>query len=227
MIPPVIISFLKELSLNNNREWFNDKKSVYLEAKSAFVDFTTKLISLVGETDREAGMLTAPECIFRIYRDIRFSKDKTPYKTHFDAFIAKKGGRKSNYAGYYLHIHPGASLFGGGIYMPIPEVLNALRQEIYNFPDEFKEIIYSAGFRKYYGDLYDIKLKMPPKGFPKDFPDIGLLKYKSYVVTHPISDKELLSPKLEDKLRTLIKTIYPLNSFLNRAIDFRENIPEF
>jgi len=227
MISPLIIPFLKELIKNNNREWFADKKSVYLEVKSAFEGFTSKLISLVAETDREIEMLTPTECVFRIYRDVRFSKDKTPYKTHFDAFIAKKGGRKSIYAGYYFHIHPGGSLFGGGIYMPIPEVLNALRQEIYNFPDEFKDIINSPGLRKYYGDLVNARLKMPPKGFPKDFPDIELLKYKSYVVTHPLSDKELLSPMLEEKLRTLIKTLYPLNSFLNRAIDYREKLPDF
>jgi len=227
MIPQVITTFLRELNKNNNREWFADNKPLYIEAKSAFEDVIAKLISIFEETGQETVTLTPKECIFRIFRDVRFSKDKTPYKTHFDAFIAKKGGRKSIYAGYYLHLTPENSLFGGGIYAPIPEILKALRQEIFNFPDEFKAIINNPDFKLVYDKLYDNKLIMAPKGFLRDFPDVELIKYKSYVTTHPLSDNDLSSPALEDKIRMLIKTLYPFNDFLNRAIDYREDVIDF
>ncbi|NPA36645.1 MAG: DUF2461 domain-containing protein [Chlorobi bacterium] len=227
MISPVILNFLKELSKNNNREWFAENKKFYDEAKEEFEHVVEKLISDISFYDKEIAGTQPKECIFRIYRDVRFSKDKTPYKTHFDAFIAKKGGRKSSYAGYYLHIKYGASLFGGGIYAPIPEILKSLREEIYNFPEEFKEILGNQKFRQYYGNLYIDKMKMTPKGFPSDFPDVELLKYKSYIVAHPLSNAELTSDKIEDELKIMIRTLYPFNSFLNRAIDFKEEITDF
>ncbi len=222
MLPPIVSFFLKELSNNNNREWFADNKTLYIEAKLAFEEVISTLISTIAEVEPDIEPLTPKECIFRIFRDVRFSKDKTPYKTHFDAFIAKKGGRKSIYAGYYLHLTPENSLFGGGIYAPIPEILKALRQEIFNFPDEFKTIINKPDFKKVYDKLYDDKLIMTPKGFPRDFPDVELLKYKSYITTHPLTDDELEGSGLEDKFRMLIRRLYPFNLFLNRAIDFQE-----
>lgn len=222
MIPQIIITFLKELSKNNNREWFLENKPLYLEAKLAFEEVVETLISITTVTNPENESLTPKECIFRIFRDVRFSKDKTPYKTHFDAFIAKKGGRKSIYAGYYLHITPDNSMFGGGIYAPIPEILKALRQEIFNFPDEFKTIINNPAFKLKYNKLFEDKLIMAPKGFPRDFPDVELLKYKSYIVSHPLSDEDLLSPDFDNKIRVLTKTLSPFNTFLNRAIDFQE-----
>jgi len=227
MIPQVVTTFLKELSENNNREWFADNKPLYIEAKSAFENVIANLISIYAEAGLDIGSPTPKECIFRIFRDVRFSKDKTPYKNHFDAFIAKKGGRKSVYAGYFLRVAPENSLFGGGIYAPIPEILKVLRQEIYNFPDEFKAIINNPEFKKVYNKLYDQKLIMAPKGFPRDFPDVELLKYKSYVTTHPLSDEDLSSPTLEEKLRMLTTTLSPFNNFLNRAIDFQEEKLEF
>ena len=227
MIPPVIISFLKELNLNNNREWFTDNKLRYLEAKEAFEEVTVNMISYISEIDKDIAGLTPKECVFRIYRDIRFSKDKTPYKTHFDAFIAKKGGRKSAHAGYYIHIMPGRSLLGGGVYAPIPEVLKHIRHEVYNFSDEFKAIINNPEFKMLYGSLYEDKLKNVPKGFPKDFKDAELLKYKSYIVAHRLTDKELMAPAMKEKFRIQTGALYPFISFLNRAIDFKEEIIDF
>ncbi len=227
MVPEIIFRFLRELSVNNNREWFADNKPFYLEAKEAFVELTAGMISDIAETDREVAELQPSGCIFRIYRDIRFSKDKTPYKTHFDAFIAKKGGRKSQYAGYYIHVMPEKSLLGGGVYAPIPEILKLLRKEIYNFPEEFKSILNNPEFKMMFGDLYEHKLKNVPKGFPKDFKDAELLKYKSYIVAHSLSDKELLSAGMKEKFRHQIKVLYPFNAFLNRAIDFKEEMIDF
>ncbi len=227
MLPPIVTFFLNELSNNNNRKWFADNKPLYIEAKSAFEEVISTLISTVAEVDPDMKDVTPKESIFRIFRDVRFSKDKTPYKTHFDAFIAKKGGRKSIYAGYYLHLTPGNSLFGGGIYAPIPEILKALRQEIFNFPDEFKSIINNLDFKMVYNQLFEDKLIMAPKGFPRDFPNVELLKYKSYITSHPLSDDDLSSPELQDKFRMLINTLYPFNAFLNRAIDFQEEKLDF
>ena len=227
MIPSVVIDFLKELTVNNNREWFADNRAFYGEAKAAFEEVTARLIAYIAETDKQIAGLQPKECIFRIYRDVRFSKDKTPYKTHFDAFIAKKGGRKSQHAGYYIHVMPGKSLLGGGVYAPIPQVLNSIRREIYNFPDEFKGIINNPEFKMLFGELFDDRLKKTPKGFPKDFVDAELLKYKSYIVAHHLTDSELLSRAMSEKFRILIKILYPLNMYINRAVDFKEEIIDF
>jgi len=227
MIPSVVIDFLKELSENNNREWFADNRASYEEAKAAFEEVTARLIGYIAKTDKQIAGLQPKECIFRIYRDIRFSKDKTPYKSHFDAFIAKKGGRKSHHAGYYIHVMPGKSLLGGGVYAPIPQVLNSIRREIYNFPDEFKGIINNPEFKMLFGELFDDKLKKTPRGFPKDFVNAELLKYKSYIVAHHLTDSELLSRAMSEKFRILIKILYPLNMYINRAVDFKEEIIDF
>ena len=227
MVPSVIFTFLQKLSLNNNREWFADNKPLYLEAKEAFDEVTANMISYISDTDKEIAGLTPGECVFRIYRDIRFSKDKTPYKTHFDAFIAKQGGRKSHHAGYYMHVMPGKSLLGGGVYAPIPEILKHIRHEIYNFPDEFRSIINNPEFKMLYGSLYEDKLKNVPKGFPKDFKDKELLKYKSFIVAHPLTDKELMAPAMKEKFKIQIQVLYPFIAFLNRAIDFKEDIIDF
>jgi len=227
MIPSVVIDFLKEQSGNNNREWFADNRAFYDEARSAFEEVTARLIDSIAETDKQIAGLHPKECIFRIYRDVRFSKDKTPYKNHFDAFIAKKGGRKSQHAGYYIHVMPGKSLMGGGVYAPIPQVLNSIRREIYNFPDEFKAIIHNPEFNMLFGELFDDKLKNTPKGFPKEFGDAELLRYKSYIVAHPLTDSELQSRAMNEKFRILIKILYPLNMYINRAIDFKEEIIGF
>ncbi|TAJ06807.1 DUF2461 domain-containing protein [Marinilabiliaceae bacterium JC017] len=222
MIASVIPEFLTQLAANNNREWFAENKPLYQTAKNAFEATVAQFIALVQETDKTVGQPAPKDCIFRLFRDTRFSKDKTPYKTNFGAYVAK-GGRKSQYAGYYLHIDPGQSFFGGGIYCPQPAVLKTLRREIYNFPEEFKDILEDAPFKQAYGEMYADKLKMAPKGFPKDFEFIDLLKYKSYTVIHELEPSILQSPELEDYIRDQIKLLYPFNDFLNRAIDHQED----
>jgi len=227
IVSPVVIKFLKELSKNNNREWFADNKPFYLEAKAAFEEATAEMIDEISKIDNNVAGLHPKDCVFRIYRDVRFSKDKTPYKTHFDAFIATKGGRKSLHAGYYMHVMPGKSLLGGGVYAPIPEILNYIRREIYNFPNEFRAIILNPEFKMLFGTLYEAKLKNVPRGFPKDFEYADLLKYKSYIVAHSISDRELMSPMMKEKFKILIKVLLPFNAFINRGIDFKDEIIDF
>ena len=212
-----LIKFLNKLKKNNNRDWFNENKKEFVELKEQFETFINQLIPKIKQLDGFIGSLSAKDCIFRIYRDVRFSKNKLPYKTHFGAYLAD-GGRKSPYAGYYVHIEPGGSFAGGGVYHPESNVLKELRYEIMDKTDEFKGIISASNFKKVYPEIYGDKLKTAPKGFPKDFKDIELLKLKSYALVHSIDDKTVESPGFEDYLLNLYKTAKPFNSFFNKVI---------
>jgi uncharacterized protein (TIGR02453 family) len=218
MIDPKILSFLSSLKENNNREWFNEHKPEYKDAKAAFDEFINKLIPGLREFDSSIDMITAKDCTFRIYRDVRFSKDKSPYKTNLGGYIAR-GGRKSNFAGYYVHVEPGQSFLAGGMYMPPPDVLKKIREEIFHNVDEFKQIINDQGFKKTFGEFMDDnKLKNPPKGYDKEWPDIDLLKYKSYAVMHRVEDEKLGSPGYLDYALGVFKELYPLNRYFNDII---------
>jgi uncharacterized protein (TIGR02453 family) len=179
-----ILQFLQDLKLNNNREWFQINKERYQKAKHGFEIFIDQIIPEIRKFDNSIGLITAGDCLFRIYRDVRFSGDKSPYKLNIGAYIAR-GGKNSPFAGYYVHIEPGQSMLAGGIYMPQPEMLKRLREEVYYNTAEFKQIIHHKNFVKYFDKLIDEgKLVNPPKDFPKDFPDIDLLKHKNYTVVH-------------------------------------------
>ncbi|MEN8225066.1 MAG: DUF2461 domain-containing protein [Bacteroidota bacterium] len=212
-----VLTFLEDLQKNNDREWFHSHKSRYLEAKSEFEGFITILLPRLAEIDKELSGLEPKQCIFRIFRDVRFSKDKSPYKTNMGAAMTR-GGRKSPYATYYFHIEPDNSFAGGGIWMPAAPVLKAMRQEVYYNAEEFKGIIGSASFRKYFSGLDGAKLKRPPRDFNVDFPDIELLKYKSYITGSMIDDDSLTSGELLEKLLDVYRALYPFNSFINRAL---------
>jgi len=212
----LVLDFLRELKENNNREWFNNNRKLYKNAKENFETLLNKLIPAVYSFDPKIGALTTKECIFRIFRDVRFSKDKSPYKTNFGGFISR-GGRKGGYAGYYVHIEPGKSFLGGGIYMPFADRLKTLRKEIYYNADEFKRIINDNTFKKYFKNIEGEKLKRPPKDFPPEFPDIDLLKYKSYVVLYEMADDKLLVKDFNRDAIIIFKAMYPFNMFINMA----------
>jgi len=211
------IDFLKNLDKNNNREWFKENKNKYDNARGIVEDFINKLIPEINKIDPSIGMPTAKECMFRIYRDIRFSKNKLPYKTNFGGFLTK-GGRKSSFAGYYLHIEPGKSFLGGGVYMPPSEKLKLIRSEIYYNLEEFESIIAAKKFKAVFGQLEGDKLVRPPQGFPADFAGIDLLKYKSYVVLHPITDDQLVAQDCLNYIAGVYNKMLPFNQFLNRAL---------
>ncbi len=213
-----VLNFLSELRINNNKEWFDQNRDRYEESRKKVLFLTELVIHEVSKFDPEIGSLTAKDCVFRIFRDVRFSHDKTPYKINMGSFIAR-GGRKSMGAGYYLHIEPGGSFVGGGSYCPPADSLKALRTEIFDHPDEFKKLIYSDSFRRTYPEMYDDKLKTPPKGFPKDFPEIDLLKYKSYAFTSRIDDSVVAGDAYVGKIIDAFKELAPVNRFLNTAID--------
>lgn len=216
-----ILHFLSELRKNNNREWFSDHKSWYEESKQKFLFITEVLINEIRKFDPSLPFTDPKDCMFRIFRDVRFSEDKRPYKTNFGSFMAP-GGRKSSYAGYYIHIEPGESFAGGGLYWPPADKLKAVRLHIEQHPEEFRQLINEKGFRKVYPQLYDHQLKTAPKGFAKDHPHIDLLRYQSYAFTHRINDETLAGDKVMDELVKVYQKLYPVNSFLNEALGAEE-----
>ncbi len=217
MIPATIFEFLKELTLNNNKEWFNDNKNKYQQAKDDFESYINELIVLVHNIDPKIGHPHAKDCIFRIYRDVRFSKDKLPYKNNFGAYIAH-GGRKSPYAGYYLHIEPDNSFIGGGIYCPQPNILKTVRETIIENTDEYLNIIHNRTFKKTFPEIWGERVKTAPKGFSKNDPNIDLVRPKSYALVTNLSDEEIQSPKLDKQAIKIFKLMKPFNDFLNIAI---------
>ncbi len=213
---PEILNFLNDLKNNNNREWFQANKNRYDEARKAFESFVDELIPRIRILDPLIDMVTAKDCVFRIYRDVRFSPNKLPYKTNMGAYIAR-GGKNSMLAGYYAHVEPVGSFLAGGLYMPPADTLKKVRDEIYFQPEEFKKIIYQDEFVKCFGTLSDPeKLKNPPKGYPKDFADIDLLKYRNYAVMHFVPDEIIVKEDYGNYAMQVFKTLLPLNNYFNR-----------
>ncbi|MGD2034351.1 MAG: DUF2461 domain-containing protein [Bacteroidales bacterium] len=210
-------AFLKSLSQNNNREWYHANKSLYNDAKEEFEHVTELLLHETTAFDKGLAGLTPGDCIFRIFRDVRFSPDKTPYKTNFGTFLTR-GGKKAGFAGYYLHVEPGASFIAGGIYMPPSHILRAVRNDIFEHIDEYKMIINAPGIANNFGELSGDKLKNPPKGFPGDFPDIDLLKFKSYGFSKMKTDKEMTDDSILQEIVTGFRHLHPFVRFLNEAI---------
>ena len=219
MIAQSTFDFLKELRRNNNRDWFKKNKGRYEEAKLQMESFVDDLIKEVSKFDPSIAHHTGKSCLFRIYRDVRFSKDKSPYKTHFGAHItgAAKKSEIHSRAGYYLHIGPGESMLAGGAYVPQGAWLKGIRQEIATNPKAFKKIIQSASFKKYFGSIEGEQLKTAPKGYPKDHPEIELLRYKSFLATHHCRDEEVTSKGFLKHCGKVYKALFPLDEFLNRA----------
>jgi len=211
-----IFQFLDELASNNDRDWFTANKGRYQLAKEQFDNFINQLIPAIRSFDPLIDLITAKDCTFRIYRDVRFSRDKSPYKTNMGAYISR-GGKGSPFAGYYVHLQPGESFLAGGVYMPEAEVLKKIREEIYYKAEDFKSIIHDRTFVKTFNEIDDpSKLSRPPKGFPVDFPDIELLKFKSYAVMHHVDDKRVLQDDYLDYAVNIFKVLYPLNNFFNQ-----------
>jgi len=213
-----VLNFLSELKENNNKEWFDQNRNRYEASRKKVLFLTELVIHEIAKFDPEIGIQDPKNCVFRIFRDVRFGLDKTPYKTNMGSFIAK-GGRKSTSAGYYLHIEPGSSFVGGGSYCPPADALKAIRTEIFDHPEDFRQLIRNDSFLKVYPEMYDDKLKTAPKGFPKDFSEIDLLKYKSYAFTSRLSDSDVIGEAYVTKTVTAMKQLHPVNRFLNTALD--------
>lgn len=212
------LDFLTDLSKNNKKEWMDDNKKRYQEAKSQVIELVAEVIEKASTFDTGLIGVDPKKTLFRINRDIRFSKNKDPYKINFGAAIAN-GGRKSGNAGYYLHIKPDNVMVGGGIYQPMPEVLQKVRQEIDYNGKKIREIIESKEFKSVYKELHgEDRLKTAPKGYPKDHPDLDLLQLKHYVFMNQVTDKQATSKTFSDEIAYAYQTLYPFNQFLQEAI---------
>ncbi len=217
MIPTTILDFLNELTVNNNKDWFIEKKEKYQQAKEDFESYINELILIVHSIDPKIGHPHAKDCIFRIYRDVRFAKNKLPYKNNFGAYIAH-GGRKSPYAGYYFHIEPDNSFIGGGLYCPQSNILKSVRESIMENTEEYKQIINDKLFKKTFHNIWGERVKTAPKGFSKNDPNIDLIKPKSYALVAELSNKDILSSKIENHIRKVFQTMKPFNDFINIAV---------
>lgn len=219
MLQSSTIQFLKSLKKNNNREWFEKNRKQYELAKTDYLNFVTNVLNEIQLFDQSLTELEPKKCVFRLNRDVRFSKNKDPYKTNFGASFSK-GAKKIQTAGYYFHLEPGENFVGGGLWMPMAPDLNKVRQEIDYCFKEFASILKKPAFKTTYGDMDNsMKLVRPPKGFEIDNPALEYLKLKSFVVTRVVKDVELTDKHLIKNVVKDFKTIAPLVHFLNRAIE--------
>jgi uncharacterized protein (TIGR02453 family) len=215
---PVVFEFLTAIEKNNNREWFSQNKSLYESAYKNIQDFVSAVIGGILSFDTSVGNQEAKKCIYRIYRDVRFSPDKRPYKIHFGAYIAP-GGKQSNNAGYYLHIQGGMSFIGGGLWCPESALLKKVREEIYYAPEELYQILENKNFKATFGKLMDIDtLKRPPRNYPADFKYIKLLQYRHFCTERVVNNSEVLAPDFLEKCIQTYKSIFPLVDYMNRLI---------
>ncbi len=216
-LSPDVFSFLKKLTRNNTREWFNDHKDLYIQSRENIIEFLEDLVMEMALFDEEQAKTDVKKALFRIYRDTRFSKDKSPYKTNFGASMGMgKGNQK---AGYYLHIEPGKSFLAGGIYMPDAGVLKLIRKEISLYSDEFLTILNNPDFKKHFPELdQESKLVKVPQGFEKDDPMADFLKLKNFIVVYTLKDQELLDKEAVKNLAAIYEIMKPFNDFLNAAV---------
>lgn len=222
-IQPIVFNFLLQLEQNNTREWFAENRYLYEESLSIISAFTEELIERIGVFDKSVLKATAKTSIFRIYRDIRFSPNKTPYKIHFAIYISK-GEKSSKYAGYYLHIQNNNSELAGGLWSPDKEILSKIRQEIYYDPQSYLSIIEKKGFSNTFFELgKEDRLKKSPRGYPSEFQHIELLKQKHYCVGKPLTNEEVLDDKFIDLCADTFKKMHPFNHYLNTIIEYENN----
>jgi uncharacterized protein (TIGR02453 family) len=220
MLQASTLKFLKDLKKNNNKPWFEKNKSYYLDAKDDVELFVARVIEEFGKKDADIAPLQPKDCTYRIYRDVRFSKDKTPYKTHMGAYL-NRGGKKMPTAGFYLHIEPGRNMAGGGLWMPPAPDLSKVRQEIdYNLK-EWTKILGDRAFKKAFPEGLETTeiLSRPPKGYEAENPAIEFLKLKSFVVTGTFTDAEMQSRSLLKNVLKTFETMKDFVHFLNRSIE--------
>lgn len=217
MITARTLKFLKQLAANNNKEWMDANRGEYEYAKQNYLELVTAVLKEMTAFEPGFADIPAKGCIFRLNRDVRFSEDKSPYKTHFGAFFST-GGKKSPNAGYYFHLQPGACFLAGGAWMPPADMLKNIRQEIdYDLPG-FEAIVNDKAFKKLYGGIEGEQLKKAPQGYAIDNPAIEYLRFKSFTVTSPLTDDAVTDKAFAKKLAGSFKVMQPFIGFLNRGL---------
>ncbi|HWY98065.1 MAG TPA: DUF2461 domain-containing protein [Bacteroidia bacterium] len=213
------LEFLTKLKKNNNRDWFTANKEKYVAAHENFTTFVGDLINQISKFDKSVASLDPKKCVFRIYRDVRFSKDKSPYKTNFGAAMAGGGKGLTGKAGFYIHLEAGVGFLAGGVHMPEPDRLKLIREDVSMEGKKFLKIINDKTFKNNFkqlsgGDM----LKTAPKGFDKEDPMMEYLKYKDFIAMHKLDEKAILSPKFASYCTDIFKTMVPFISFLNASL---------
>lgn len=212
------LDFLRDLRDNNNREWFNQNRSRYEAARTAFEDFIGELIQRFDAVD-DLGSLSPEQTMYRINRDVRFSPDKSPYKIAMGALLGKDG-RKTMGRAYYFQAQPdGNSMVAGGIYMTFPAQLDKIRAVIAEDSKPLRKLLEAKDFKHYFGKMEGEQLKTAPKGYAKDHPDIDLLRYKQFLAYHPLSDQELLRDDLVDYVLDVCRAMKPFNVYIHSLVE--------
>lgn len=220
MVSPKILQLLKDIKENNNREWFHDNKAYYEEYKKEYSKLIQEFLDEMIPLDDSLRHLEVKNCSFRIARDIRFSKDKTPYKTHAGIWLSG-GTKNTNLPGYYIHIEEGKSFIGGGVWWPDNADLKKIRKEIAFFTEDLESVLNDKNFKKEFGDFErneSNSLKTSPKDYEKDHPAIDYLKLKSFTAGQNLDDKILLDKDFVKKISQKLIALKPLNEFLTRAL---------
>ena len=215
-LQPQVFQFLQHIKQNNNREWFNANKPTYQAAYDNFKTFANSLHDLMSLHDEIERMR-----IHRIYRDIRFSKDKTPYKSHLSGGFVR--ATKWRRGGYYFHIEPGATFVGGGFWGPVSADLKRIRTELAADAEPLRQIIASADFVETFGSLQGDQLKTAPAGYPKDHPNIDLLRYKQFLISRSFTDEEVLSPDFAEKVSATFQHMRPFFDYMSDVLTTDEN----
>jgi uncharacterized protein (TIGR02453 family) len=210
------LEFLKDVRPNNNKAWFDANRKRYQEARSIFEELIGDIMRQFG-TVEDLGNTSVKECLYRFNRDIRFSKDKSPYNTHMGALIAR-GGRKSSERSYYIQIAPGESFVAGGIYAPSPQELQKIRAALADNPRKFTDILAYKDFVRYFGTFQGEKLKSAPKGYSSDHPAIELLKYKQFLALHKLTDEQVLADDLVPHVISACKVLKPFVGYFTEAV---------
>ena len=224
MLTKESLQFLDDLKKNNNRDWFQDNKKRYEIFKKDYHQLVSDFLDVMKPLDPSLELLEVKNCTFRINRDIRFSKDKSPYKAHLGVWLSS-GAKGLNRSGYYIHIEKGASFIAGGFYSPEAEDLKKVRKEIAFFHDDLEAIVADKNFKKEFGSL-DVdennSLKNPPRGYEKDHPAIEFLKLKSFTASQKYDISEVTQKDFVSKMSKKLIALKPLNEFINRALDTEE-----
>lgn len=207
--------FLKALKANNNRDWFNANKDEYLKQHENIIGFADSLLEKLNQHDN-IETPTGKKSLFRIYRDVRFSKDKSPYKSHWSGGF--KRATKELRGGYYFHIEPGSVFVGGGFWGPSKEDLQRIREDIAMDASELRKIITSKSFKDTFGTLDGEQLKTCPKGFDKEHPDVDLLRYKQFIISKKFTDKEALAPDFANKMNDVFKKMRPFFDYMSESV---------
>lgn len=229
-----VLEFLTDLAQNNNREWFAANKERYTDALAVFTQFSERFIAGIQQFDDSMPGITPKDCMWRIYRDTRFSKDKTPYKDHFGVYpcAGQPGkpqtmGKHSDRAGYYFHVQPGQCMFAAGMWCPNPDLLNAVRRELQANYEEVEEIMAAQPFKRYFGDFdQTYMLKRVPAGYDADFLHPDWLRQKWFIISTPFTDSEICKPAFLDRLLDIARAAKPMNDFLNYTFEEYGEFPD-